>query len=68
MTFNFAAATVETIRAIQDIYKIHYEADARTDLCSLEGEAMPCYLFARKFNRAAGFRLLDQIASYENRV
>jgi hypothetical protein len=68
MTFNFAAATVETIRAIQDIYKIHYEAEARTDLCSLEGEAMPCYLFARKFNRAAGFRLLDQVASYENRV
>jgi hypothetical protein len=52
----------------QAIVSIRYETEDRTEWCKVAGEARPCFLFARKFTRAAGFRLLDQVPSYETRL
>jgi hypothetical protein len=66
VTYAFSDATLETIRDIQKIRSIRYETEKRTEWCKAAGEDRPCFLFARKFTRAAGFRLLDQVSGYEN--
>jgi hypothetical protein len=49
---------------MQGLRSIRYETEARTEWCKAAGEARPCFLFARKFTRAAGFRLLDLVSKY----
>ncbi|KAG6554932.1 hypothetical protein Mapa_003516 [Marchantia paleacea] len=66
ITFNYADASLKTIKDIQAIISIHYATESRTEWCSSNGEPRPCYLFARKFTRGAGFRLLNQVKLYEN--
>ncbi|BBN13655.1 hypothetical protein MPTK1_6g05340 [Marchantia polymorpha subsp. ruderalis] len=66
ITFNYADASLKTIKDIQAIISIHYATESRTEWCSSNGEPRPCYLFARKFTRGAGFRLLNQVKQYEN--
>jgi len=65
VTYAFADATLEAMKKIQDLRSIRYETESRTEWCKAGGEARPCFLFARKFTRAAGFRLLDRVSSYE---
>lgn len=65
VTYTFSDATLQAIKDIQAIVSIRYETEDRTEWCKVAGEARPCFLFARKFTRAAGFRLLDQVPSYE---
>lgn len=65
VTYAFADATLEAVKNIQGLRSIRYETEARTEWCKAAGEARPCFLFARKFTRAAGFRLLDLVSKYE---
>jgi hypothetical protein len=48
----------------QDINEIHFVAASRREHCGSGGKALPCYLFARKFTRGAGVRLLDLAPDY----
>ncbi|KAJ7551081.1 hypothetical protein O6H91_07G133000 [Diphasiastrum complanatum] len=61
VTFNFADVSIKTIQDIKAIYNINYETEGRTEWCSSNGHPQPCYLFARKFTRGAGVRLLNQV-------
>lgn len=68
VTFTFQDSTLETIKYIQAFRNIRYETESRTEWCKVAGKERPCFLFARKFTRAAGFRLLDQVTKYEKAV
>ncbi|KAL3690880.1 hypothetical protein R1sor_004531 [Riccia sorocarpa] len=68
VTFHYADASLTTITEIQEIISVHYATESRTEWCSSNGEPRPCYLFARKFTRGAGFRLRSQAKQYENPV
>jgi hypothetical protein len=52
----------------QDINEIHFVAASRRERCGSGGKALPCYLFARKFTRGAGVRLLELAPDYEHRL
>jgi hypothetical protein len=65
VTFNYPDASLETIKEIQGIIKIHYVTESRTEWCSSNGEPRPCYLFARKFTKGAGIRLHETVKKYE---
>jgi len=67
VTFSFADASLKAITDVQDITNVRYETESRTEWCSSSGQARRCFLFARKFTKAAAFRLYDQVASYEYR-
>uniref|UniRef100_A0A7I4D1B9 Uncharacterized protein n=1 Tax=Physcomitrium patens TaxID=3218 RepID=A0A7I4D1B9_PHYPA len=66
VTFKFADATVQTIKEIQAITNVRYEIESRTEWCSAGGHRRHCFLFARKFTRAAAFRLIDQVDQYKS--
>ncbi|CAM6096956.1 unnamed protein product [Calypogeia fissa] len=65
ITFNYPDASLEAVKDIQAIIKIEYVTESRTEWCSSNGEPHPCYLFARKFTKGAGIRLLDMVKKYE---
>ncbi|KAG0555183.1 hypothetical protein KC19_12G150600 [Ceratodon purpureus] len=68
ITFDSAKTTLKAIKDIQNINEIHFVAAGRRERCGIDGKALPCYLFARKFTRGAGACLLEQAPEYENRV
>lgn len=53
---------------VKDIKEIHYVAASRRERCGVGSEDRPCYLFARKFTRGAGIRLVALAPEYEHRV
>ncbi|KAG0626476.1 hypothetical protein M758_2G129200 [Ceratodon purpureus] len=60
-------ATVQTIEEIQDIMSVRYDTESRTEWCHTAGNPRRCFLFARKFTKAAAFQLIDEVERYENR-
>ncbi|KAG0583955.1 hypothetical protein M758_3G173500 [Ceratodon purpureus] len=67
ITFDASKTTLKAIKDIQDINEIHFVAASRRERCGSGGKALPCYLFARKFTRGAGVRLLELAPDYEHR-
>lgn len=63
ITYDLADSTVDLIRSIQSIRKIEYTTEYRTEWCTSDGEPRPCYLFARKFTRGAGVKVLKRMSS-----
>ncbi|KAH7300962.1 hypothetical protein KP509_23G005800 [Ceratopteris richardii] len=59
VTFALSDANVDLIRGIKNITSINYEAEYRTEWCTSNGTAQPCFLFARKFTRHAAMKLLN---------
>lgn len=60
--FDLADSTVDLLRSIQNIRKIEYTTEYRTEWCSSDGQPRPCYLFARKFTRGAGVKVLKRMS------
>lgn len=44
----------------QDVNHVYYETEFRTEWCRSNSTSVPCFLFARKFSRAAAMRLLGE--------
>uniref|UniRef100_A0A0D9WDA0 Uncharacterized protein n=1 Tax=Leersia perrieri TaxID=77586 RepID=A0A0D9WDA0_9ORYZ len=59
VTYKISDATRALIKSIKDIDNIYYETENRKEWCTSDGKPAPCFLFARKFTRAAGLKLLD---------
>ncbi|RAL49555.1 hypothetical protein DM860_012988 [Cuscuta australis] len=59
--FTYADAEPEKINKIKDIRYVYFKTEARTEWCSNNSKRVPCFLFARKFSRAAGMRLLSEV-------
>ncbi|CAH9081605.1 unnamed protein product [Cuscuta epithymum] len=59
--FTYSDAEPEKINKIKDIRYVYYKTEARTEWCSNNSTRVPCFLFARKFSRAAGMRLLSVV-------
>ncbi|GAB4830821.1 hypothetical protein Ancab_004849 [Ancistrocladus abbreviatus] len=60
VTFTYAAASPQRIKKIKGITHIYYETEYRTEWCRTNSTLIPCFLFARKFSRGAGMRLLSE--------
>ncbi|XP_042502983.1 glycosyltransferase BC10-like isoform X2 [Macadamia integrifolia] len=60
VTYKMSDATAEVIQSIKDIDNINYETESRKEWCSSKGKPAHCFLFARKFTRSAGLRLLNE--------
>nr|GMD08947.1 glycosyltransferase BC10-like isoform X1 [Ipomoea batatas] len=61
MRFNYADAGPEKIKTIKAIRNVYYKTEDRTEWCSNNSTLVPCFLFARKFSRAAAMRLLSEV-------
>lgn len=48
----------------QKVDNIYYETEYRREWCSSMGKPSYCFLFARKFTRAAALRLLDTVRRF----
>ncbi|EEC78599.1 hypothetical protein OsI_18623 [Oryza sativa Indica Group] len=59
VTYKISDATPALVKSIKDIDNIYYETENRKEWCTSNGKPAPCFLFARKFTRAAGLKLLD---------
>lgn len=59
-TFSYASAGPQQIKRIMDINHVYYETEYRTEWCSSNSTAVPCFLFARKFSQGAAMRLLSR--------
>lgn len=59
VTYKVSDATPRLIKSIKDIDNIYYETENRREWCTSNGKPAPCFLFARKFTRGAGLKLLD---------
>ncbi|AQK92748.1 Core-2/I-branching beta-16-N-acetylglucosaminyltransferase family protein [Zea mays] len=59
VTYKVSDATTRLIKSIKDIDNIYYETENRREWCTSNGKPAPCFLFARKFTRGAGLKLLD---------
>jgi hypothetical protein len=46
----------------QNIDNIYYETEYRKEWCTSNEKPAPCFLFARKFTRGAGLKLLDSVS------
>jgi hypothetical protein len=53
---------------LQDVTNVRYDTEFRTEWCSAAGQLRRCFLFARKFTKAAAFQLIDEVERYENRA
>ncbi|KAJ6791558.1 Uncharacterized protein M6B38_244210 [Iris pallida] len=62
-TYKLSDATPMLIKAIKDIDNINYETEYRREWCTSRGKPSKCFLFARKFTRAAALRLLNMSVS-----
>ncbi|XP_043724195.1 glycosyltransferase BC10-like isoform X2 [Telopea speciosissima] len=60
VTYKMSDATPAVIQSIKDIDNIYYETESRREWCSSKGKPARCFLFARKFTRSAGLRLLNE--------
>lgn len=58
ITFEYANASPQQIKAIKDINHVDYETDFRTEWCQCNSTFVPCFLFARKFSPGAAMRIL----------
>ncbi|XP_031124867.1 glycosyltransferase BC10-like [Ipomoea triloba] len=64
VTFYYRDARPENIKRIKGINNVYYETEFRTEWCRNNHTLVPCFLFARKFSRAAAMRLLsDEVVS-----
>lgn len=59
VTYKYSDATPMLIQSIKEIDNIYYGTEYRREWCSSKGKPAPCFLFARKFTRPAGLRLLN---------
>ncbi|KAJ4750288.1 hypothetical protein LUZ62_084693 [Rhynchospora pubera] len=57
-TFSYADAKPQGIKEIKSVDHVNYEMEHRTEWCKCNSNAVPCFLFARKFSRGAGMRIL----------
>ncbi|KAL5647694.1 hypothetical protein ACJX0J_042049, partial [Zea mays] len=62
VTYKVSDATPRLIKSIKDVDNIYYETENRREWCTSNGKPAPCFLFARKFPRGAGLKLLDSPA------
>ncbi|KAJ3694287.1 hypothetical protein LUZ60_009767 [Juncus effusus] len=60
VTYRLNDANPDLIKSIKDIDNINYETEYRREWCSSKGRPAPCFLFSRKFTRAAALKLLNQ--------
>ncbi|KAK8916227.1 hypothetical protein KSP39_PZI022486 [Platanthera zijinensis] len=58
VTYKLPDATPKLVKTIQKIDSIHYETENRREWCSSKEKPSACFLFARKFTRAAALKLL----------
>lgn len=58
MTYKFSDATSKLIKSIKSTDNIHFPTENRREWCSSKEKPSKCFLFARKFTRTAGLRLL----------
>lgn len=47
---------------MQGIDNVYYETEYRREWCTSKGKPSTCFLFARKFTRPAGLRLLSTVS------
>ncbi|KAL0926307.1 hypothetical protein M5K25_002523 [Dendrobium thyrsiflorum] len=59
LTYRLSDASPKLVKTIQKIDNIYYETEYRREWCSSKGKPSLCFLFARKFTRAAALKLLD---------
>ncbi|CAA0826494.1 Core-2/I-branching beta-1-6-N-acetylglucosaminyltransferase family protein [Striga hermonthica] len=59
-TFSYGDSGPEQIKRIKDINHVNYQTEFRIEWCSNNSTLVHCFLFARKFSRAAAMRLLSQ--------
>lgn len=59
VTYKVSDATPALIKSIKDIDNIYYETEYRREWCTSNEKPAPCFLFARKFTRGAGLKLLN---------
>ncbi|CAA0817968.1 Core-2/I-branching beta-1-6-N-acetylglucosaminyltransferase family protein [Striga hermonthica] len=59
-TFSYANSGPEQIKRIKNINHVSYETEFRIEWCSNNSTFVRCFLFARKFSRAAAKHLLSQ--------
>lgn len=59
LTYRLSDATFKLVKTIQRIDNIYFETEYRREWCSSKGRPSPCFLFSRKFTRAAALKLLD---------
>lgn len=62
VTYKLSDATPMLIKFIKNIDNVFYETEYRREWCRSKGKPSTCFLFARKFTRAATFRLLNTSA------
>ncbi|KAJ6811206.1 uncharacterized protein M6B38_154310 [Iris pallida] len=62
LTYKLSDATPMLMKSIKDIDNVYYETEYRREWCSSRGKPSKCFLFARKFTRAAALRLLNTSA------
>lgn len=59
MTYKLSDATPLLIKNLKGIDNVYYQSEYRREWCSSKGKPSPCFLFARKFTRAAALKLLN---------
>lgn len=62
LTYKLSDATPMLLKSIKDIDNIYFETEYRREWCTSRGKPSKCFLFARKFTRAAALRLLNTSA------
>ncbi|CAD5194036.1 unnamed protein product [Musa acuminata subsp. malaccensis] len=62
VTYKLSDATPTLIQNIKGIDNVYYETEYRREWCRSKGQPSTCFLFARKFTRAAVMRLLNTSA------
>ncbi|CAA3009702.1 uncharacterized protein LOC111374426 [Olea europaea var. sylvestris] len=62
LTYKLADATLTLVKSIKGIDNVYYETEYRREWCTSKGKPSTCFLFARKFTRPAGLRLLSTSA------
>ncbi|CAL9066898.1 glycosyltransferase BC10-like [Musa acuminata AAA Group] len=66
VTYKLSDATPTLIQNIKGIDNVYYETEYRREWCRSKGQPSTCFLFARKFTRAAVMRLLNTSAIVPN--
>ncbi|THU45166.1 hypothetical protein C4D60_Mb02t15010 [Musa balbisiana] len=61
VTYKLSDATPTLIQNIKGIDNVYYETEYRREWCRSKGQPSTCFLFARKFTRAAVMRLLNTV-------
>ncbi|KAJ3670696.1 hypothetical protein LUZ60_008122 [Juncus effusus] len=57
-TFMYADVSPTDINGIKSIDHVNYKMEYRTEWCQCNSTSVPCFLFARKFSKGAGLRIL----------